>query len=319
LARAAGASVQACAGPWAEWYARATLKLYAFDGVDERLDLVPLAARRALDRAGLKLSLEGWRSLALDARRTITDAGSRAMLDVAPVIVLANRAEPRPERIEPVDEPPSDEPPPAVVLALGPARALSPAIWASLSALDRFALAKVIDRGRAERIAAAYDEIVGHSAVSTHLAPQGGVRMVDVSEKPPTLRTAVAESQVTMNSDAFTRLARASAPKGDVLGTARLAGIMAAKKTSEIVPLCHPIALTHVSVEIRLDEGLRAVLITTTAEAYDRTGVEMEAMVAASAAALTVYDMLKAFDRAIEIGPTRLRSKSGGRTGDYRR
>jgi cyclic pyranopterin monophosphate synthase len=295
------------------------LKLYAFDGVDERLDLVPLAARRALDRAGLKLSLEGWRSLALEARRTISDAGSRAMLDVAPVIVLANRAEPRPERIEPVDEPPSDEPPPVVVAALGSGRPLSPAVWASLSALDRFALAKVADRGRIERIASAYDEIVGQSELSTHLSPHGGVRMVDVSEKAPSLRSATAESSVTMNPEAFARLSRANAPKGDVLGTARLAGIMAAKRTSEIVPLCHPVALTHLSVDLVLDESTRSVRITATAEAYDRTGVEMEALVAASAAALTVYDMLKAFDRAMDIGPTRLRAKSGGRSGDYQR
>lgn len=287
------------------------MKLYQFDGVDERLNLVPLAARRALDRAGLKLSLEGWRSLALEARRTITEAGSRAMVDVAPVIALARRAEPAPEAIEPVDEPPTDEPPPEVTLA--------PAVWSSLSALDRFALAKVVRRGRPERIRAAYDEIVGHTESSTHLAPGGGVRMVDVSQKQPTARSAVAESRVRMNPDAFARLTRADAPKGDVLGTARLAGIMAAKRTSDIVPLCHPVALTHIGVDLALQPEAGSVQITVTVEALDRTGVEMEALVAASAAALTVYDMLKAFDRAMEIGPTRLLAKSGGRSGDYRR
>ncbi len=285
--------------------------------MDERLDLVPLAARRALDRAGLKLSLESWRSLALDARRTITEAGSRAMVDLAPVTDWARRAEPRPERIDPVDEPPSDEPPAELVKALGEARPLSAAVWGALSPLDRFALAKVASRGRPERIAAAYDEIVGSSAISTHLAPAGGVRMVDVSEKQPSLRSATAESAVTMNADAFTRLSRATTPKGDVLGTARLAGIMAAKRTSEIVPLCHPIALTHIAVELNLDEAERRVRISATAEAFDRTGVEMEALVAASAAALTVYDMLKSLDRAMVIGPTRLVHKSGGRSGDF--
>jgi cyclic pyranopterin phosphate synthase len=109
----------------------------------------------------------------------------------------------------------------------------------------------------------------------------------------------------------------ADTPKGDVLGTARLAGIMAAKRTPDIVPLCHPIALTHVGVELELDEQQSAVRITATVEAFDRTGVEIEALHAASAAALTVYDMLKAFDRSMEIGPTRLRSKSGGRSGDF--
>lgn len=281
--------------------------------------MVPLAARRALDRVGVKLSLEGWRSLGLDARRAITESGSRAMVDVAPVLDWARRAEPAPERIEPVDEPPGDEPPREIVEALGPARPLSAPVWARLPPLDRFALAKVVQRGRAERIEAAYDEIVGQSAISPHIAPGGGVRMVAVSEKQATHRTAVAESSVTMNAGAFDRLSRAEAPKGDVLGTARLAGIMAAKKTSELVPLCHPVALTHLSVELALDREARRVVITATAEAHDRTGVEMEALVAASSAALTVYDMLKAFDRAMEIGPTRLVAKSGGRSGDYRR
>jgi cyclic pyranopterin phosphate synthase len=257
--------------------------------------------------------------LGLDARRTIVEAGSRAMVDLAPVTDWAQRAEPRPERIEPVNDPPSDGPPAEIVRALGPSRPLPAAVWTALSPLDRFALAKVAERGRPERIANAYEEIVGQSAVSTHLAPGGGVRMVDVSEKQRSLRTAVAESAVAMNAEAFERLARAAAPKGDVLGTARLAGIMAAKKTSEIVPLCHPIALTHVSIELNLDESTRRVRIVATAEAHDRTGVEMEALVAASSAALTVYDMLKAFDRAMEIGPTRLISKSGGRSGDFKR
>jgi cyclic pyranopterin phosphate synthase len=241
------------------------------------------------------------------------------MVDVAPVLDWARRAEPAPERIEPVDEPPGDEPPREIVQALGAARPLAAPVWSRLTPLDRFALAKVVQRGHGERIEAAYDEIVGQSAVSPHIAPGGGVRMVDVSEKPASLRSAVAESSVRMNAGAFERLSRADAPKGDVLGTARLAGIMAAKRTPEIVPLCHSVALTHLSVELSLDRQERRVVITATAEAHDRTGVEMEALVAASTAALTVYDMLKAFDRAMEIGPTRLIAKSGGRSGDYRR
>jgi len=295
------------------------MKLYRFDGVDERFDLVPLGARRALDRAGVRLSLEGWRSLTLSARRLITEAGSDASVDVARVWQATRAAQPAADPIEPVSEPPSDATPRELRQAFAPVGPLDDALWVSLSALDRYALAKVAERGRAERVAGAYEEIVGQSAVSTHLAASGGARMVDVAPKPPTLRRAVAESRVSLGAEAYARLARGDAPKGDVLGTARLAGILAAKRTPEVVPLCHPVALTHVEIDLRIDPKERAVAVQATVEAFDRTGVEMEALLAASAAALTVYDMLKAFDRSMEIGPTRLVAKSGGRSGDFQR
>ncbi|HEX3773891.1 MAG TPA: cyclic pyranopterin monophosphate synthase MoaC [Polyangiaceae bacterium] len=161
--------------------------------------------------------------------------------------------------------------------------------------------------------------MVGQSALSTHLAPSGGARMVDVSQKPASLRQAIAETRVAMTQAAFTRVEQQSAPKGDVLGTARLAGIMAAKRTSELIPLCHPLALTKLSVELELDATSHAIVVRATVEAFDRTGVEMEALTAVSVAALTVYDMLKGIDRGMEIGPTRLLSKSGGRSGDFAR
>lgn len=141
--------------------------------------------------------------------------------------------------------------------------------------------------------------------------------MVDVTHKEVTLRVAKARSFVKMNRDAFERLRRAEAPKGDVLAVARIAGIMAAKRTSELIPLCHPVSLTRVTVELELDDRERAVTIDATAEALDRTGVEMEAMMAASVAALTVYDMLKSVDRGMVIGNTRVLLKSGGRSGDF--
>jgi cyclic pyranopterin phosphate synthase len=143
--------------------------------------------------------------------------------------------------------------------------------------------------------------------------------MVDVGEKETTPRTAVAISRVSMNREALTRLIGSEAPKGDVLATARLAGIMAAKRTWELVPLCHPVMLTHVGVNLQIEESSQAVIITATVEARDRTGVEMEALVGASIAALTIYDMLKAFDKGMAIGPTQLVSKTGGRSGDFRR
>jgi cyclic pyranopterin phosphate synthase len=196
---------------------------------------------------------------------------------------------------------------------------LPTATWAALRPLDRYALAKVVSRGRPERTARAYDEIVGASALTPHLGPDGAARMVDVGEKPVTQRRATARSRVVMNREAWARLESSTAPKGDVLATARLAGIMAAKRTHELVPLCHPLHLTRIDVALDLDSTNSAVAIEASVEARDRTGVEMEALVAASVAALTVYDMLKAFDRSMTIGPTELVAKSGGRSGDFRR
>jgi cyclic pyranopterin phosphate synthase len=122
-----------------------------------------------------------------------------------------------------------------------------------------------------------------------------------------------------MNREAFARVQSQSVPKGDVLGTARLAGIMAAKRTAELIPLCHPLALTKLALSLELDASQNAISVQATVEAFDRTGVEMEALTAVSVAALTVYDMLKGIDRSMEIGPTRLLSKRGGRTGDFSR
>jgi cyclic pyranopterin phosphate synthase len=122
-----------------------------------------------------------------------------------------------------------------------------------------------------------------------------------------------------MRPETAARIARADAPKGDVLAAARIAGIMAAKRTPELIPLCHGVALTHVAVDLEIDEPAAAVRVTATAEALDRTGVEMEAMVAVSAACLTIYDMLKGIDREMVLGDIRLLEKSGGRSGHFRR
>lgn len=295
------------------------MKLYAFDEIDEQLELVPLSARRAFDAAGLKPSRAAWLSLPLETRRRIAELGSGPTIDAAEVRELGRGARPAPDEIAPPPDPDASGPPPHVTSAFGAERPISGAVWSALSPLDRYALAKVADKPRRDRLEGAYREIVGQSALSTHLAPQGGVRMVSVSSKAPSLRRAVAESSVTMAEPAFARLKSATAAKGDVLGTARLAGIMAAKRTPELVPLCHHVALDHVAVELELDEARTAVRISASAESFGRTGVEMEAMVAASVAALTVYDMLKGYDRSMEIGPTRLTLKSGGRTGEFRR
>jgi cyclic pyranopterin phosphate synthase len=293
------------------------VKLYSFDGVDATLELLPLAARRALDVAGLKLSLEAWRVLPLAARRAIVESGSGPVVGVARVEAALAGAPVT--RIEASPDPIIATVPAELTSALGSSRPVSQALWNALSPLDRYALVKVAGRGKGERLEAAYAEIVGHSALSTHLAPAGGARMVDVAQKTASLRQAIAESRVVMNADAFARVKTATVPKGDVLGTARLAGIMAAKRTAELIPLCHPLALTKLDLTLELEDQTSAIGVRATVEAFDRTGVEMEALTAVSVAALTVYDMLKGIDRAMEIGPTRLVAKSGGRSGDFKR
>jgi len=153
----------------------------------------------------------------------------------------------------------------------------------------------------------------------THFDEQGKARMVDVSEKPETERLAVASGAVLMQAETLAMVEAGTAKKGDVLGVARLAGIMAAKRTSELIPLCHPLPLTSVEVDLICDRDRNAVLITAMARTTGRTGVEMEALTAVSVAALTVYDMCKAVDRGMELSEIRLEQKSGGKSGTYAR
>ena len=149
----------------------------------------------------------------------------------------------------------------------------------------------------------------------THIDASGRPRMVDVSEKPDTQRQAVAKCQVRMKASTFELLKKGSLPKGDVLAIAQLAGIMAAKQTPHIIPLCHPVLIGDIKVEFSLDEEANAVEITTTVKSLGKTGVEMEALTATAITALTIYDMCKAVDRSMKIENIRLVRKSGGKSG----
>ena len=152
----------------------------------------------------------------------------------------------------------------------------------------------------------------------THLDPSGAANMVDVSDKAATRRVARAEGRVVMQPGTAALIRSGDAKKGDVLGTARLAGIMAAKRTHELIPLCHPLLLTKVRVECELDEALPGVRVEAEVAVAGQTGVEMEALTAVSVACLTLYDMVKAADRGMRIEGIRLLEKSGGRSGEYR-
>ena len=153
----------------------------------------------------------------------------------------------------------------------------------------------------------------------THLDAEGTARMVDVGAKPVTRRRAVARATVRMRPDTAAVVAAGNAPKGDVLGVARIACIQAAKRTGELIPLCHPLGLDHVDVDAAVDAAAGTITITTEAGLEARTGVEMEAMTAAAVAALTVYDMVKGLDKGVAIEQVVLLEKSGGRSGTWRR
>lgn len=152
----------------------------------------------------------------------------------------------------------------------------------------------------------------------THIDASGAAAMVDVSEKDVTHRTAVAEGAVVMQAATLALIRAGDAKKGDVLGVARVAGIMASKKTHDLIPLCHPLLLSKVAVELVLDDALPGVRVTATVRVSGQTGVEMEALTAVSVACLTIYDMVKAADRGMRIEGIRLLEKDGGKSGSWR-
>ncbi|BAM89516.1 molybdenum cofactor biosynthesis protein C [Bradyrhizobium oligotrophicum S58] len=152
----------------------------------------------------------------------------------------------------------------------------------------------------------------------THIDARGEARMVDVSDKDATERTATAEGRVVMSPATLELIVSGNAKKGDVLGTARIAGIMAAKRTSELIPLCHPLALSKVTVDIATDAALPGCIVSATVKVTGPTGVEMEALTAVSVACLTIYDMIKAAERGVRIEGIHLTEKIGGKSGHYR-
>ncbi len=160
--------------------------------------------------------------------------------------------------------------------------------------------------------------VVARGKNLTHLGARGEARMVDVLTKPATEREAVAEGRVLMQSATLDMVRKGNAKKGDVLGTARIAGIMAAKRTHELIPLCHPLAISQVEVDLTPDAKLPGIVVKARVKVAGQTGVEMEALTAVAVACLTIYDMVKAVERGMRIEGIRLVEKSGGRSGHYR-
>ncbi len=281
--------------------------VYPFEDSDDTLVTMPLAARRALDVLGRRLSLQGWLSLSMSERWRIVRAGAEEQ--VAPEVLPAiESATPPPDAMAPVAEPSPVAPPGELMGAL--TRPLSEDTWKGLRALDRYALMKYVSKPR--KLARAYDAIVivGAGAIAgslSHVGRDGQAHMVDVGGKRETLRRAVASARVRTTRAVVEAVLSGAVTKGDVLATARIAGIMAAKKTGELIPLCHPVRVTRVVLDLEPDAPRKELRVRATVEALDRTGVEMEAMVAASVASLTIYDMIKSADRwaTIDLGSAR--------------
>jgi cyclic pyranopterin phosphate synthase len=296
-----------------------TSLIYEFEGLDDRLESVPMSARRSLDLAGRGLSLAGWQSLSQEVRRQIARAGAadRVAIDVTGLVTgLVDRATPPPTVIPPNPDPSPLAPPPELVEALGSSRSLDKERWRGLSALDRYALVR---SARApDTLARAYAEILRPVSL-THLTPTGSAHMVDIKEKQPSARRAIATACVRTTRAVVEAVAAGRVPKGDVLGTARVAGILAAKRTPDLIPLCHPVQTTGAAVEFELDPAQGRIFVTGRVEAIDRTGVEMEALVAVAVASLTLYDMIKSADRWATIDAVRLQEKSGGKSGTVTR
>jgi cyclic pyranopterin phosphate synthase len=319
--------------------------IYAFEAIDDDLPYMPLAARRVLDALGKKLSLAGWLSLAVEDRADLVLAGegesasSGAASDSA---ARLGRSVPVPTDIEPIVEPDRFIPPSEIVDALGPTRPLHDGVWQSLRSLDRYALAKCA--ARPETLARAYDEIVATSWLKTshapqqaaagdalgpspaspdspftHLTSQGHARVVNIGAKAITARRAVASARVRTTQAVVQAIVAGDLPKGDVLAVARVAGILAGKRTPELIPLCHPVQTTSAEIDFDTNEARGEIHVRAAVEALDRTGVEMEAMMSASVAALTVYDMVKSVDRWASVECVRLEEKSGGKSGPVSR
>ncbi len=161
-----------------------------------------------------------------------------------------------------------------------------------------------------------YNQNMDNSIQLTHLSQDGKAQMVDISSKNPTQRIAIAGGEVHLNAETFRLLQTGQMKKGDALGVAQIAGIMAAKKTAELIPLCHPIQINQIEVDVHLDNNLPGVVVRSQIKTFDRTGAEMEALSAVSIACLTVYDMIKAVQKDAKIHNIRLIEKRGGKSGD---
>jgi len=297
--------------------------LYVFEEADQGLSQLPTAARRALDIAGERLSLEAWQSLSLADRMALVAAGAFSTVDSELVRSIVERAGPPAVETSPRPDPDPEAPPEELLQALSHPKELTRARWASLRPLDRYALSAAA-RAADQRLHQVYAEILRSSEGSlSHLNAAGEVHMVGVAQKPVTARRAVATATLHMKRETFDNLWAGRVAKGDALATARIAGIQAAKRTSELIPLCHPVKLTGAEIDIEAGAGPVAeraqVRIRATVDAFDQTGVEMEAMVAASTAALALYDMLKGVDRWMTISAIELVEKSGGRSGHLKR
>jgi cyclic pyranopterin phosphate synthase len=267
------------------------------------------------------LSLAAWQTLEVSRRLGLIELGTSERVATEQVVALLGQTA---ERRDGIEESVSDQPSPLLREQVPEWTDRLTSSWSKLSALQRYALEKMASSRRREpdervrRLREACEEICAEPELS-HVDGRGQARMVDVSAKAPSLRQASASARLRMQPSTLDLLRQGRVEKGDVMATARIAGIQAAKRTWELIPLCHSIALSAVQLELSLDDALPGVRIVARARTLERTGVEMEALVAASVAGLTLYDMLKSIDRAMVLEAVQLEEKSGGRSGSWQR
>ena len=291
---------------------------FPFEDAARDPELLSFSARRALDAAGVKLSLSGYQKTSPDFRRSLSSLGAEPDVPAPSVRVLLAGL---PGTSDCASFREGTEPTSRLCVELGEGEVQL--LWPRLAGLARYTLEKIAaservsEAVRRSRLVEAAHYFQKEGAVLTHLDAAGRARMVEVGHKEVTERVAVAEGRVHLGPRASAALREGAGRKGDVLAVARIAGIQAAKKTPELIPLCHTVQLTSVEVQFSLEGD--SLLVTARARARDRTGIEMQALTAVSVSCLTVYDMLKAVDREMVLQELRVVGKAGGASGAFGR
>ena len=274
--------------------------LYDSEGEKRDLATMPIAARRALMIAGEILTPEGWKSLTLGDRRTVVFEGAKANIDRAKIQDITHKANPPSDWGDATGDPPADEPPASLREKLGAERTLEAEQWAALRPLDRFAFELVANEGPPERLVKFYEGLFRREeAPRPSPAASGHFRMV-------TTHRATASARVQMRVETLALFLGGDTPPEQMFAMARVAGIQAGKHASSLLPLCYPSPITRVEVVCQADYSLGCVNIKATVEAVEKSGVDTEAMVAASVAALTIGDFAKHVDRAVSITEVQL-------------
>jgi len=273
--------------------------LYESEGEKRDMGVMPIAARRALMIAGEILTPEGWKSLTLGDRRTVVMEGAKPAIDRAKIQDITHKANPPSDWGDAITDPPIEEVPPALLEKLGDERAIDLSRWAALRPLDRFAFMLIAEEGPEDRLARFYDGLFRKDEPRAPAATSGHFRMVS-------MHRAVASARVQMRVESLALFLGGENTPEQVFAMARIAGIQAGKHASQFLPMCYPSPITKVEVICQSDYASGSILIKATVDAVEKSGVDTEAMVAATVAALTIVDFAKHTDRGVAVTDVQL-------------